>query len=153
MITIVTDKSYIQTNKIHSIYMNEHYEDIFSNRKHKGGIIYIIHVNFEPINPLGAPNLSRNDVMSIEMRIFGLKRATLMFRDMIRQIREQCPDQLYLDKIAENFLTGEIEDDPSPDEICNPRKEKKRSKKVLRRAKRSGKRSSKRSRRKRVLSR
>ena len=144
MVTIITDKGYIQTNKIHSIYMDEQHEDaFFTLGKRQSVVAYNIVVTFEPININNSSSQSRNDNMTVEIKVFGLKRATLLMRDMIKQIREQCPDQLYLDKIAEKFLTGEIEDEPNTSKICSPREKKRRSKKVLRRVKKRNKRSRK----------
>lgn len=144
MIVIATDKMYVVANKIHSIYLDEDLETRYLSGKKHDVLGFLIKVTFEPDN--SSINLSQSsrsyDLMTVEFKVFGHKRAIQVYRDIVSQIREQCPDQVYLDRVAELFLARSIGDDPSTEEICLPREKERRSKEVLRRAvKRSGRRS------------
>jgi len=139
MIVIATERAYIVSNKIHSMYVEETLEE--KDKPNGKGIIQVpvtvIHVRFEPYTAAQAAG-TRSEDYGVEIRVFSRKKAIELFKDMVRQVREQSPDLVYLNEIAEKFLAGVIADDTSADEICGVRKEERRSKKVLPRA---GKRS------------
>ena len=44
------------------------------------------------------------------MTFINRKDAHMVYKDVIRQIREQNPDQLYLDKALEELLGGDVPD-------------------------------------------
>jgi hypothetical protein len=141
MVVIVTERLYIVAQKIHSMFVEEQVEEMRYRNRTIQVPITTIKVQFEPIN--ANPNQRNDNQFGVDVKVYSRKKAISLFKDMVRQIREQCPDQLYLDKIAENFLMGAIEDDTSTDEICGVGKEKRRDKKVLRRPRRGNKRSRK----------
>lgn len=138
MVVIATDKMYLVGKRIYSVFMDEDVESRSIRNKKEEIFSYLIRVSFEPEDSavLGTSLSSRsNDIMTVEFKVYGHKRATEVYRDIVRQIREQCPDQLYLDKIAEDFLARST-DDISTAEICRARETERRSKEVLRRSKR-----------------
>lgn len=59
--------------------------------------------------PKGQPqnqNKGSSDESSvITITVHGLKRCVLMFHDIVEQLREQIPDQMFLDKLVEKLLT------------------------------------------------
>jgi hypothetical protein len=150
MIVIATDKMYIVAKKIFSVFVDEDRE--YVRRAKNPMFSYNIRITFEPDNSaayMGSVTSSRNEeIMTVEFKIHGYARANTAYRDIVNQIREQCPDQVYLDKMAEKFLTRSTEDDdPCAAEVRQAGKTKGRSKEVLRRTKTSFRRVSKRSRR------
>lgn len=153
MVTIVTDRLYLLTEKIHSIYVDEEM-DHFQSSSGKRSYVpqFKIVINFVPIDANNSNNIRNDNSATVEIRGFGRKRTVLLFKDIVRQIREQCPDQLYLDKVIDNFLSQEVEDDAGTKEIRRLGEEERRSKKVLRRSKRGNITGSKRSRSKRLFS-
>lgn len=44
-------------------------------------------------------------VDTVNITVRGYDRALELYQDMLRQIREQLPDKLFLDKMVENFFT------------------------------------------------
>jgi hypothetical protein len=135
MVVIVTERLYIVSQKIHTMYVEEGFEEIMFRGKTIQVPVTTIKVQFEPINTNPS---NRDGNFAVEVKVYSRKKAIGLFKDMVNQVREQCPDQVYLDKIAENFLTGVIEDDRSASEICVTGEEKRRNKKVLRRPKKRG---------------
>lgn len=136
MITIVTDRLYLVTEKIISIYINEYFDNYGPGSRRVYLHEYSIYINFVPTDSNGSNNIRNDSSETVQIKGFGLKRTSLLFKDIVRQIREQCPDQLYLDKVVDGFLSQEVSDDAGANQIHRIRKEKRRSKKVLRRAKR-----------------
>lgn len=50
-------------------------------------------------------NKSNNDESSIvNITVHGLQRTLRVFQDIVMQLREQIPDELFLDKLVEQFL-------------------------------------------------
>jgi hypothetical protein len=151
MIVIATEKMFINAKKIHSIFLDEEadYEIVKKNKKTL--FYYTLRINFTPTNEESlnhANNSSRyENIMCVDFKIYGHKRAVKLYKDIVSQIREQCPDQLYLDKIADTFLSRSIDDDPSTEELYPVRKEKGRSEGVFRSTKASSRRGSERKRR------
>lgn len=145
MVVIVTERLYIVSQKIHSMFVEEQIEEM----RYKGRVVNVpvttIKVQFEPIN--ANPNQRNDNQFGVDVKVYSRKKAISLFKEMVKQIREQCPDQLYLDKIAENFLMGEVPDDTSADEICNSGEAERRSKKVLRKSRKRPKRRKSRNRR------
>lgn len=143
MIVIATDMMYLVGKRIYSIYIDEDIETRYVKRRKVDIASYLIKVTFEPDDLAQNPNSSRsNDIMTVEYKVYGRSRALHAYRDIVQQIREQCPDQLYLDKIAERFLARSIEDDACTAEICEIGETERRSEEVLRRTKgRAGRRS------------
>ncbi len=75
--------------------------------------VYRIVVDFVPLDgspmPQQAPTFSRStrnsaDTYCVEMTITGKDNVHKVFRDMIEQLREQLPDQLFLDKLFERMF-------------------------------------------------
>jgi len=118
------------------MYVEESLEEIRVNNKIGSIPVTTIYVQFEPVP--GSPN--SNNQMSVDLKVYSRKKAITLFKDMVRQIREQQPDALYLAQIAETFLTGAIEDDASPDEICRVGTPARASKKLLSKPKRGNRR-------------
>lgn len=158
---IVTQNQYILASKIHHITMDEQisHEEVRINNKYSTvkSKYYQITVIYSPDMSQNQHNNGRHDeTRECSVIIRGAVNAHLVFKNLIQQIREQMPDQLYLDKALENMLAGvdlpaladKDKDDEfqleekhvvrSPKAIRKPRKTKGRGKAVLRAAKRSG---------------
>jgi len=138
MIVIATDKMYVVAKKIYSIYLDEDIDLRYYGRSRLTFFCYNIKITFEPDDAGNQTTITpsrSNDIMTVEFKVHGHSRAINVYKDIVNQIREQCPDQVYLDKIAESFLTRREEDDPSTTEICESGKEERRSKTLLRRTK------------------
>jgi hypothetical protein len=157
-LVIVTKNQYLLASKIYHITLNEEtqYCDV---RLPTGKLIGIkdetYHITITYVPDVASQN-TRDDVRECVVTMKGKVDAYKIYKDLIRQIREQMPDALFLDKAFESLL-GEAEladiaesekeynnpfglefkDDRSTKKIRKPRKTKRTSKKVFRRAKRS----------------
>jgi hypothetical protein len=58
-------------------------------------------------NPTRHGNNDDNPIVNV--RVMGLRRTIKVFRDIVKQMREQIPDEKFLDTLVESFLT-ETED-------------------------------------------
>ncbi len=150
MIVIATEKMFINAKKIHSIFLDEEADYAAIKKNKKTSFYYTLRINFTPTSEESLNNInnsSRYDhVMCVDFKIYGHQRAVKLYKDIVYQIREQCPDQLYLDKIADALLSRSIDDDPSTEELHSVREEKRRGEGVFRSTKTSSRRSSKRKR-------
>ncbi len=154
-IVIVTRNQYIIADKIHHVTLDERkeYHDV---RNPKGKFVGITQRSYH-INIIYTPDSNssgRNDRTECSVNILGKADAYKVYRDLIQQIREQSPDQLFLDKVLENLLTpddiaqinneslvddwaldiAETKNDRSAKKARKPRKAKRSSKKVLRKS-------------------
>ena len=69
---------------------------------------YKITINFVPVN---RNSQGRNDdVRIVEIVIQGQDKAMNLYQEMINQIREQLPDQLFLDSLVSKLLEGSGDD-------------------------------------------
>lgn len=156
-IVIATRNQYIIADKIHHVILDEHktYHDF---RNPKGRMVGIAERYFS-ITIIYTPEAvtgGRNDKSECAIKILAKVDAYKVYRDLIQQIREQSPDQLFLDKVLENLLTpddlvkfeqeqrtrqykdewsldeAEYKSDRSAKKARKPRKAKRSSKKVLR---------------------
>lgn len=164
---IVTKNQYILASKIHHITMNEHTEYI--DIRNSSGRVVSTKNNYFNITILYVPEttvqghngLGREDLRECHVTIKSAVNAHKVFQDLVSQIREQMPDQLYLDKALERMIGSvdikELEDqdkyllepsqqssqrksnDSNSKKVRRTGKTKRRSKKVLRKSKRSRK--------------
>lgn len=67
---------------------------------------YKISVNFVPVNG-GGNQMSRPDVRQVDVLVRGHDKAMSTYHEMVTQIREQLPDQMFLDKLVEKLLSGD----------------------------------------------
>ena len=63
---------------------------------------YKITINYAPV-PV-SQNTGRIDTRECDIVIYGFSNASRIFRDIVEQIREQMPDQLYLNKLVDKLL-------------------------------------------------
>jgi hypothetical protein len=69
-------------------------------------------INFVPKGspPNGTAGLSKHsngdDGSTVNIHVQGLRRSIKMFKDIVYQLREQIPDEKFLDTLVENFLTS-----------------------------------------------
>ncbi len=161
-LVIVTQNQYILAHRIHHIVLNEGYE-YHDVRNHHGRIIgvrentYSIYMLYTPEQTQNGHQNSREEVRECTVTMRGKVHAYRVYKDLIRQIREQMPDVLFLNKALESLLSeedfakiaeSEAEDlrkceekmnvkiIPRPRKIRAARKAKRASKKVLRKSKR-----------------
>jgi hypothetical protein len=156
-IVIVTRNQYIIADKIHHVLLDEHkeYHDV---RNPKGRMVGVTqrYFNITIIYTPEATTNGRNDKAECSIKILAKVDAYKVYRDLIQQIREQSPDQLFLDKVLENLLTpddlmkieqeqinddddwsldvSEAKSDRSAKKARKPRKAKRANKKVLRKS-------------------
>lgn len=159
-IVIVTQNQYLIASRIHYVNLNESYDYVDighgSNRRSVKEFSHNIHIVYTPDHGTPSHSLSstREELRECTVNIRGKLNAHRVYRDLIRQIREQMPDQLFLDKALEALLGQELSlikddereelrlakavtSDRSTKKIRSTRKTQRRSKKVLRRAKSS----------------
>jgi hypothetical protein len=129
-VVIVTKQCYLLCESINYIAVNEandenkeDYNSIWNRRGRKKKLTarqkkaletkqYNIIIDFIPVvkNPAGqSHHKSGGDNTSVAITVTGRERCLDLFRDMVSQIREQIPDQLFLDKLVEKFLIDEDE--------------------------------------------
>lgn len=164
---IVTQNQYILASKINHVTMDEQLNTM-ELRQPNGRLYHVIDRYFQitviytpeasqTTNSYGNTNGNRGDeVRECSVVLRGAVHAHTVFKNLIQQIREQMPDQLYLDTALERMLTGvdmdalkdqdTRQDDfkleishaikPSPKKVRKPGKAKRTSKKVLRGTKR-----------------
>lgn len=66
----------------------------------KDEILYQIYICFEPAGS------NRGEQSSVYLNVRGEEKCLSLFKEIVGQIREQNPDQLYLDKLVDKFLAG-----------------------------------------------
>lgn len=162
---IVTQNQYILASKINHITMDEQISTI--NLCHPNGrtyqtidhqfqitVVYTPEVSHTINNNLQTHGNRGDELRECTVVIRGAVHAYTVFKDLIQQIREQMPDQLYLDTALERMLTGVDMDalkdkdsnqfkletknaiKPSAKKVRKLGKAKRANKKVLRRTKR-----------------
>ena len=164
---IVTQNQYLLAAKIHHIVMDEvvNYVEV---RTTKGKVVslrdahFVIQIIYAPENVANNNGQIRNQEEQREcsVTIRSAVNAYKVFKDLIQQIREQMPDQLYLDTALERMIANtdmaslaekdaeneddrwvasltavEKKNDRRVKKVHKPRKAKRVSKKVLRRTK------------------
>lgn len=158
---IVTQNQYILATKIHHITMDEQFDhkEIYLHNGRRKTVVekyYQITVIYTPDQAAQQNNNSSfgssNDIRECSVILRGAVNAHLVFKNLIQQIREQMPDQLYLDKALENMLAGmdlnalkdkdeadkflmEGLDDRGAKTVRRTRKAKRTNKRVLRKSK------------------
>lgn len=142
MITICTSRTFILCEAINHITLRADPENI----GYTGTLIpyYIVSICFVQgsRNNSNQNNTSREDGY-VEIKVIGEDTALKVFKEVVQQIREQLPDEKYLDSMMERILTGEkedIHDDVSKIKVNKPRKKKSGSKNLLRGLVKSGSR-------------
>lgn len=108
-IVVVTDRQYIVAKKIFDISMQEGYDSVTVGvgAKRKEHIIKTYTINIRYETELGG---HAGHLMNCQISLNSNKQANKIFRSLIEQIREQCPDQVYLDKAMEKLLKGSEHD-------------------------------------------
>ena len=86
---------------IKHVSITEDIEELRKNGKWTSRTVYKIDIEYVPENYASA---SRNGTMTCAIRCYNREIAENMFVDIVHQYREQNPDKLYLDKIAEKWL-------------------------------------------------
>ena len=138
-VVIVTKKCYIVAERIDNIVLDCQWDEY-------GQAFWGINVRFIPIG--GGNNVASgysgggghgDNPQFMVIKVNDKVLAYQVFTEMVNQIREQLPDQLFLGKLTQSFLTGGPLDEPankrSNEGVSKTRKSKRRSKKVLRKSK------------------
>ncbi len=128
---IVTQNQYLLASKIHHITMDEqvNYQDIRDERgRHRSikDVHYVIQIIYAPenVNSNNGQLRSNDEQRECSVTIRTAVNAHKVFRDLIQQIREQMPDQLYLDTALERMIsqidlaTLQAKDDQDKDEMA-----------------------------------
>ena len=164
---IVTQNQYLLASKIHHITMDEtvNYIDVkTTSGKHISlrDAHYVIQIIYAPenVNTNNGQIRNQEETRECSVTIRSAVDAYKVFKDLIQQIREQMPDQLYLDTALERMIANtdlaslaekdaedeedrftvsltvvEKKNDRRAKKVHKPRKAKRTSKKVLRRTK------------------
>lgn len=156
---IVTQNQYILATKIHHITMDEQFDhkEIYLHNGRRKTVVekyFQITVIYTPDTTAQQHNgnARHDEIRECSVILRGAVNAHLVFKNLIQQIREQMPDQLYLDKALENMLAGidlnslkekdaedklllEIGNDRSAKTVRRARKTKRAGKAVLRKSK------------------
>lgn len=110
---IVTQNQYLLASKIHHITMDEqvNYQDIRDERgRHRSikDVSYVIQIIYAPenVNSNNGQLRSNDEQRECSVTIRTAVNAHKVFKDLIQQIREQMPDQLYLDTALERMISN-----------------------------------------------
>lgn len=139
---IVTQNQYILAQKINHITMDENidHQEVRSNNGRYRTITdryYQITVIYTPESSQASNSnqLSRDpELRECSVILRGAMNAHLAFKDLIRQIREQMPDQLYLDTALERMI-ADADTESLKDKDLSEKQEYEQEKKYDRRAK------------------
>lgn len=133
MITIVTSRTYLLCDSINSITLQYNPDRLYNNKVIP---FYDIHVDFNRTNANSNNSNSRNSDEGhvLTIRVAGEKVALKVYKEIVQQIREQLPDQVYLDKMLDDILSGgkDIHDEPDEKKVRGVGEKKRGSKAVLR---------------------
>lgn len=156
---IVTSHQYLIASKILHIGLEE--SESWQDFRKNGKVVtikvpqYFIKIVYEPEQNTPGTNLStRHDYRECIVTLKTATSAHKIFKNLVEQIREQMPDQLYLDKALERLISAEnleiIEEEDRryatqleefndgtnkrTKKVRRARKTKRRSKKVLRKS-------------------
>lgn len=116
-VVIVTKNQYILASKVHHVVMDEQvqFQDVIINGKDEcvKNIWYQMTIVYSPFDVSTNQNNHSNseDMRECSVIMRDIKDAHRVFRDVVRQIREQIPDQMYLNKALEQMLGNFKEDD------------------------------------------
>lgn len=109
---IVTQNQYLLASKIHHITLDEqiNYQDIHDERGRSRSIKdvhYVIQIIYAPenVNSNNGQLRSQDEQRECSVTIRSAVNAYKVFKDLIQQIREQMPDQLYLDTALERMIS------------------------------------------------
>lgn len=107
---IVTQNQYILASKIHHITMDEqvNYREVVVNSRQNTvkEEYFQITIVYSPqdVSTQNSNHRSSDEMRECSVVIQSKFNAHKVFKDLIEQIREQMPDQLYLDKALERML-------------------------------------------------
>lgn len=95
-ITIVTEKGYIHGDKVHSVVIEEHVHRIGAKKKDEL-LTYQINLQFS----------DGKDDRHTTIQLFNKAEANKVYRSIIDQIRNQCPDKEFMDQLLEKHVLGD----------------------------------------------
>jgi hypothetical protein len=135
-IAIVTSRSFLLCDSINYMTLDSGFE--YSLNDEIKAVKYTINISYNSTNRNNNHSSglsgSRDTTHHVSISVFGEDRALKLFKELLNQVRDQCPDEPFLNSIVEKILTGEMEDvkdDTSSIKIYSPREEEGRSKAVL----------------------
>lgn len=138
-VVIVTKKCYLVAKHVHWVTMDEYeYEYIKRKRTPTAWKVQICYVPEDGGLNIGNNGRIHNDeTRVVQIVCTDVNVCHILQTEIVKQIRDQLPDQIYLDKLVTDFLVGGPLDeiDYSPAEVSRPRTPKRTSKKVPRRTK------------------
>lgn len=156
---IVTSNHYLLAKSISHIVLDESvdYTDVRTKSGRYASVPrarYDIYITYTPEHTQRA-----DETRECVIRLTSKAHAHAVYKDLVNQIREQLPDQAFLNSIVDSILNQydpealslkenqeilafkEALDDAQPTKIRSSRKKKRRNQKVLRRSKTSSRRS------------
>ncbi len=71
----------------------------------RGQLLYNVSINFVPVSGNGSN--SRPEQREVEITVQGYDATMKFYKQLVSQIREQLPDQKFLDDMVERLLSGE----------------------------------------------
>jgi len=103
-VAIVTSRCFVLAKAINNIVIRPNMDHYGS----KPVMFYDIHIDYIPEDHGNQNNSHRNGEGQnvVVVRVRGEQSALKLFKELVQQMREQMPDQVYLDKMVENILDG-----------------------------------------------
>jgi hypothetical protein len=104
-IIIVTNRCFLSAERIMSMVMHDDTEE---PRRNKTPISddkrsYRLEMHYYPMNT-GGSGYNPERVVALQVSMTGKQEADRLFRDVVDQIREQSPDEMFLNKLFEKHL-------------------------------------------------
>ena len=139
-IVVVTGRAYLMAEAINHIclYTDGTYLESPNGKEMKYVDYYSIDIDFIPIPNTNANNNRRDDNGFVSIRVIGEKVAKALYTEIVKQIRDQIPDQKFLDDMLSSMLLGhqvELCDESLTREASSARRSKRNGKKISKRLK------------------
>lgn len=114
-VIIVTKNSYIKAREIFHMTMDENIGTIEmmvnGRRQDVPYANYVINIFYAPETGQQHTSHGQNEDRHMSMTLLQKADAYGIFKDIMTQIREQCPDQKWLTEAFEKMIKGEVKDD------------------------------------------
>lgn len=97
-LVIVTDRLFVKADRINSMNLSEEVRYVTKGKKDVCEKYYQLCIEYE-IDSNGHPQHNQ-----VAFSLHSSKSAEAVFKEVVRQYRDQNPDELYLDKMVEELL-------------------------------------------------
>lgn len=105
-----SDGNYLYTEAREPTFIEKLFRLKNGARRHK--MVWVVTIDYTPESfQNGNSNRNSRESCTVSIDVFEKEDAVALFKEMVSQIRDQCPDQLYLDKLISNTLGGDANAD------------------------------------------